>query len=178
MITDGRFSGGTHGFVVGHITPEAFDGGNIALIENGDIITIDAMSNTISVDVSESILAERRSKWLKPTEPLKGFLKNTEQQSPLQVWDVSLVNFINNQPMEVLEVKSNKEISENKIKVSGAEAVIRCLLEENVKTILVIPVVPSCPFMMLYMILKIRYSISLPDTSRVPFMLLKVWQGQ
>jgi len=75
LITDGRFSGGTHGFVVGHITPEAFDGGNIALIENGDIITIDAMSNTISVDVSESILAERRSKWLKPTEPLKGFLK-------------------------------------------------------------------------------------------------------
>jgi dihydroxy-acid dehydratase len=75
LITDGRFSGGTHGFVVGHITPEAFDGGNIALIENGDIITIDAMSNTISVDVSESILAERRSKWLKPTAPLKGFLK-------------------------------------------------------------------------------------------------------
>ncbi|MFZ1454584.1 MAG: dihydroxy-acid dehydratase, partial [Saprospiraceae bacterium] len=75
LITDGRFSGGTHGFVVGHITPEAFDGGNIALIENGDIITIDAMSNTISVDVSDSILAERRSKWLKPTEPLKGFLK-------------------------------------------------------------------------------------------------------
>jgi len=75
LITDGRFSGGTHGFVVGHITPEAFDGGNIALIENGDIITIDAISNTISVDVSESILAERRSKWLKPTEPLKGFLK-------------------------------------------------------------------------------------------------------
>ena len=75
LITDGRFSGGTHGFVVGHITPEAFDGGNIALIENGDIITIDAMSNTISVDVSESILAERRSKWLKPAAPLKGFLK-------------------------------------------------------------------------------------------------------
>ncbi len=75
LITDGRFSGGTHGFVVGHITPEAFDGGNIALIENGDMITIDAVSNTISVDVSDSELAERRNKWIKPAEPLEGFLK-------------------------------------------------------------------------------------------------------
>ncbi|RXG20730.1 dihydroxy-acid dehydratase [Leeuwenhoekiella aequorea] len=66
LITDGRFSGGTHGFVVGHITPEAQAGGNIALIENGDIITINAEANTISVDVTEEELAERKEKWVAP----------------------------------------------------------------------------------------------------------------
>jgi dihydroxy-acid dehydratase len=66
LITDGRFSGGTHGFVVGHITPEAQDGGNIAFIKNGDKIVIDAISNTINVDVSEKELLKRKSKWLKP----------------------------------------------------------------------------------------------------------------
>lgn len=66
LITDGRFSGGTHGFVVGHITPEAQDGGNIALVKDGDIITIDAESNTISMDVSEAELAERRKAWVQP----------------------------------------------------------------------------------------------------------------
>ncbi|KRO86989.1 MAG: dihydroxy-acid dehydratase [Cryomorphaceae bacterium BACL29 MAG-121220-bin8] len=66
LITDGRFSGGTHGFVVGHITPEAQDGGNIALIKNGDKIVIDAVSNTINVDVSVKELLKRKSKWLKP----------------------------------------------------------------------------------------------------------------
>ena len=66
LITDGRFSGGTHGFVVGHITPEAQAGGNLALIENGDIITIDAEKNILSVDLSEEVLTERRSKWKQP----------------------------------------------------------------------------------------------------------------
>lgn len=66
LITDGRFSGGTHGFVVGHITPEAQAGGNIALIENGDIITINAEANTISVDVTEEELAERKENWVAP----------------------------------------------------------------------------------------------------------------
>lgn len=75
LITDGRFSGGTHGFVVGHITPEAYDGGNIALIEDGDIITIDAVNNNLSCDVSDEIWAQRKSKWSKPGTPLKGFLK-------------------------------------------------------------------------------------------------------
>ncbi|MBC7886042.1 MAG: dihydroxy-acid dehydratase [Saprospiraceae bacterium] len=75
LVTDGRFSGGTHGFVVGHITPEAFDGGNIALIEDGDIITIDAVGNSISVGVSADILLERKKKWTQPIVPLKGFLK-------------------------------------------------------------------------------------------------------
>lgn len=71
LITDGRFSGGTHGFVVGHITPEAQTGGNIALIENGDTITIDAESNTLSVDVDEETLAKRRSKWKAPESWVK-----------------------------------------------------------------------------------------------------------
>jgi len=66
LITDGRFSGGTHGFVVGHITPEAQTGGNLALVENGDIITIDAEKNTLNVEVPEKVLAERRKNWKQP----------------------------------------------------------------------------------------------------------------
>ena len=66
LITDGRFSGGTHGFVVGHITPEAQEGGNIALVENGDMITIDAETNTINVDISDEELQERRKLWKAP----------------------------------------------------------------------------------------------------------------
>ena len=66
LITDGRFSGGTHGFVVGHITPEAQDGGTIAFVEDGDIITIDAETNTISVEVSEEELQKRRQNWKAP----------------------------------------------------------------------------------------------------------------
>ncbi|MCV6631310.1 MAG: dihydroxy-acid dehydratase [Flavobacteriaceae bacterium] len=69
LITDGRFSGGTHGFVVGHIVPEAQDGGNIALIEDGDRITIDAETNRISVAVSDQEMAVRRKLWEQP--PLK-----------------------------------------------------------------------------------------------------------
>lgn len=66
LITDGRFSGGSHGFVVGHITPEAIEGGNIALVEDGDIISIDAVNNTIELKVDDRVLAERRSNWKKP----------------------------------------------------------------------------------------------------------------
>jgi len=66
LITDGRFSGGTHGFVVGHITPEAQDGGTIALVNDGDIITIDAETNLITVEVSEEELQSRRQKWKAP----------------------------------------------------------------------------------------------------------------
>jgi dihydroxy-acid dehydratase len=69
MITDGRFSGGTHGFVVGHITPEAYEGGTIGLVEDGDLITIDAESRELTVHVSEEILAERRKNWNPPTPP-------------------------------------------------------------------------------------------------------------
>ena len=66
LITDGRFSGGTHGFVVGHIVPEAQEGGAIALIKNGDLITIDAKKNTISVDLSDDELSVRKEKWIQP----------------------------------------------------------------------------------------------------------------
>ena len=69
LITDGRFSGGTHGFVVGHIAPEAQDGGTIALVKDGDLITIDAESNSITLHVSDEELAKRKEKWVKP--PLK-----------------------------------------------------------------------------------------------------------
>jgi len=66
LITDGRFSGGTHGFVVGHITPEAQEGGNIAFIENGDKIIIDAVNNTLTLDISDNELNKRKSNWVKP----------------------------------------------------------------------------------------------------------------
>ena len=66
LITDGRFSGGTHGFVVGHIVPEAQEGGPIAFIKNGDVITIDANSNCISVALSDEELKSRELKWRKP----------------------------------------------------------------------------------------------------------------
>jgi dihydroxy-acid dehydratase len=66
LITDGRFSGGTHGFVVGHITPEAQVGGNLALVEDGDVITIDAEQNRIEVAVSDAELSRRRAKWNAP----------------------------------------------------------------------------------------------------------------
>ncbi|WP_349736119.1 dihydroxy-acid dehydratase [Pseudomonas jessenii] len=71
LITDGRFSGGSHGFVVGHITPEAFEGGPIALVENGDRIIIDAETRLITVDVSDAVLAERKSRWVRPESKYK-----------------------------------------------------------------------------------------------------------
>jgi len=66
LLTDGRFSGGSHGFIVGHITPEAQEGGPISLAENGDIITIDAVANTLSIEVGVEVLAERRRRWTAP----------------------------------------------------------------------------------------------------------------
>ncbi len=69
LITDGRFSGGTHGFVVGHITPEAYDGGLIGLVKDEDVIEINAINNTITLKVSEQELAARRANWVQP--PLK-----------------------------------------------------------------------------------------------------------
>ncbi len=75
LITDGRFSGGTHGFVVGHIAPEAQVGGPIALVENGDIITIDAEKNTIDFNVSDAVLTQRRLNWKQPDlKPKRGVL--------------------------------------------------------------------------------------------------------
>ncbi len=66
LITDGRFSGGTHGFVVGHITPEAIDGGTIGLVQNGDIILIDAVKRILEVKISEEEINKRRAAWVKP----------------------------------------------------------------------------------------------------------------
>jgi dihydroxy-acid dehydratase len=66
LITDGRFSGGTHGFVVGHIVPEAQEGGVIALLQDGDIITIDAETNTLSVDLSDQEIEKRKNNWVQP----------------------------------------------------------------------------------------------------------------
>jgi dihydroxy-acid dehydratase len=75
LITDGRFSGGTHGFVVGHITPEAYDGGNIAIVQDNDVIEIDAISRTINLKISDEELAYRRSEWKQPAlKATKGLL--------------------------------------------------------------------------------------------------------
>jgi len=66
LLTDGRFSGGSHGFIVGHVTPEAQDGGPIALVRSGDHITIDAEQNLISVDISDAELHARQAAWVQP----------------------------------------------------------------------------------------------------------------
>jgi dihydroxy-acid dehydratase len=66
LMTDGRFSGGSHGFIVGHITPEAQVGGPVALVANGDVITIDAEKNRIDVDVSDEKLEKRKAAWTAP----------------------------------------------------------------------------------------------------------------
>ena len=83
LITDGRFSGGTHGFVVGHVSPEAFDGGPIALVKDGDVITIDAVNNKIDIQLSEEELSERKKQWQQPELKVKfGVLyKYTKQVS-------------------------------------------------------------------------------------------------
>jgi dihydroxy-acid dehydratase len=86
LLTDGRFSGGSHGFIVGHVTPEAQVGGPIGLIQDGDIVTLDADQNLLSMDVSDSELAKRRSVWKAP--PLKAtrgtlykYIKNVKSAS-------------------------------------------------------------------------------------------------
>lgn len=86
MITDGRFSGGTHGFVVGHVTPEAYLGGNIALVQDGDKITIDAVNNVLQLHVSDEELAERRKLWKQPEPPftrgtLGKYIRNVKSAS-------------------------------------------------------------------------------------------------
>jgi dihydroxy-acid dehydratase len=66
LITDGRFSGGSHGFIIGHVTPEAIEGGNIALAKDGDQVRIDAERNTIDLLIDDAELAKRRAAWKKP----------------------------------------------------------------------------------------------------------------
>jgi dihydroxy-acid dehydratase len=79
LITDGRFSGGSHGFVVGHITPEAFEGGLIGLLRDGDMITIDAINNRLEADLSNTEIEERRRTWEKPNKVITGILKKYVQ---------------------------------------------------------------------------------------------------
>jgi dihydroxy-acid dehydratase len=75
LITDGRFSGGTHGFVVGHITPEAFDGGLIGLVQDDDLIEIDAVKNSITLKVDAKVIEDRKKKWKQPAlRATKGIL--------------------------------------------------------------------------------------------------------
>jgi dihydroxy-acid dehydratase len=86
LITDGRFSGGSHGFIVGHVTPEAQEGGAIALVENGDQITIDADQNELSVAVDDTTLKARRAKWRAPEYKftrgvLAKYIKNVKSAS-------------------------------------------------------------------------------------------------
>lgn len=81
LITDGRFSGGSHGFVIGHITPEAFDGGPIALIEDGDTITIDATTRELTLLIDDDVLQQRRAGWQRPaTDVTRGVLAKYAQQ--------------------------------------------------------------------------------------------------
>jgi dihydroxy-acid dehydratase len=86
LLTDGRFSGGSHGFVVGHICPEAQVGGPIGLVQDGDIITVDVEKRKINVELTEAELANRRENWRAP--PLKAsrgtlykYIKNVKSAS-------------------------------------------------------------------------------------------------
>ena len=86
LVTDGRFSGGSHGFIIGHITPEAQEGGPIALVQNGDHVTLDTVEHTISFDISDDELAARRKKWKAPPYKvtrgtLYKFIKNVKNAS-------------------------------------------------------------------------------------------------
>ena len=86
LLTDGRFSGGSHGFIVGHVCPEAQDGGPIALVRNGDRITIDAEKNRIDLHVDDHALTERRSLWKPPPYKVKRgalhrYIKNVRSAS-------------------------------------------------------------------------------------------------
>ena len=75
LITDGRFSGGSHGFVIGHVTPEAATGGAIGLLQDGDVVTIDAKTNTLTVDLPDAELAARKASWkMEKTTPKRGVL--------------------------------------------------------------------------------------------------------
>ncbi len=86
MITDGRFSGGSHGFIVGHVVPEAQEGGPIALIKNGDVITLDAKNNVINVAISDAEMEQRRAAWkMPPYKSTRGtlykYIKNVKSAS-------------------------------------------------------------------------------------------------
>lgn len=86
LITDGRFSGGSHGFIVGHITPEAQIGGNLAIIQDGDSITIDADTNSINVNISDAEIEKRKQLWVAPEYRVKSgtlakFIKNVKTAS-------------------------------------------------------------------------------------------------
>jgi dihydroxy-acid dehydratase len=75
LITDGRFSGATRGASIGHVSPEAASGGNIGLVEEGDIIVIDIPNHSISMKVSDDVLAQRRAQWVCPEPKIKtGYL--------------------------------------------------------------------------------------------------------
>jgi len=92
LITDGRFSGGTWGMVVGHVAPEAYEGGNIALIQEGDAITIDAHQLLLQLNVDDAELARRRAAWKQPAPRytrgvLAKFAKNASSASSGAVLD-------------------------------------------------------------------------------------------
>ena len=86
MITDGRFSGGSHGFIIGHVVPEAQEGGPIALIQDGDLININAENNALNVELSTEELAQRKADWVMPAYKttrgtLYKYIKNVKSAS-------------------------------------------------------------------------------------------------
>ena len=75
LLTDGRFSGATHGLMVGHVGPEAYEGGPISLLQDGDLVTVDAASGELSVELSDEVLAARKADWERPKVQLGGVLE-------------------------------------------------------------------------------------------------------
>ncbi len=79
LITDGRFSGGTKGAAIGHVSPEAYEGGPIALVQDGDVIHIDMNTGTLELEVSEELLQERKESWVPAEKPVRGYLKKYQK---------------------------------------------------------------------------------------------------
>jgi dihydroxy-acid dehydratase len=81
LVSDGRFSGATRGLAIGHVAPEAYDGGNIALLENGDIVEIDIERRTLTVRVSDEEFSRRKQDWVRVEKDSKGWLKLYKQNT-------------------------------------------------------------------------------------------------
>ena len=145
LITDGRFSGGTHGFVVGHITPEAQGGGVIALLSDGDRIRIDAVENTINADLSPAELTARREKWTAPpprvaSGALHRYARTVSPASEglYDRWTVRVMELertavpaVGQAPLPGRE----RDLASPSNTISGAEAVVRSLAEGGVRTV-------------------------------------------
>ncbi len=151
LITDGRFSGGTHGFVVGHITPEAYEGGGIALVHDDDPIELDAKNNTITLKISDAELAKRKAAWKQPAlKATNGILFKyarqvktaaegcvTDEANKIKyLYEPAHINSANTTPKPKAEPAATKPAPRE---LSGSAAVLEAFLAEGVRHHLRLP---------------------------------------